>query len=725
MAKWHAVGMTIVPERLGKYLIKRELGRGAMGVVYEGLDPLIERTVAVKVLHIDGVDEASEPELHMRFRHEAQAAGRLMHPNIVAILEYGEDASLRSGGHSAYLAMEFVNGTDLKTLFASGRRFTLAQTGRIMGQLLSALQHAHEQGVVHRDIKPGNIMLLANGSVKVADFGIARLDSSDLTQAGSVLGTVSHMSPEQLLGLPVDRRSDLFSCGVVLYELLTGDRPFVGSTATVMQKVLHEGPLAPSLIVSTLPKAIDAVVQKALAKNPDHRFPTADAFASALQAALNDTSSADPEATLAWPTSRPGTTPPSATLPIAGPAGHPGRKLGIAGFSAAALLAVGVGGWALWKRGEPVIASPDTRASLPSVATAVAPVLAPASMPSERPATPPPAKPAPTELDPTAAIDASNAKASTVAAARPQEAPAARTLPSTAEIEQQTWDDALKADRAAAYQAYLSGYPNGRYASRARVRLATLAPLAAPARPTAPAVTAAPAAVPTTQATAGASAQAAGAGATDCVAEARRGLARCQVVLANQYRSGKGVPKDLAEAVRWYRKAADQGDAAGQHELGTMLDAGLGIAKDEAQATALFRKAADQGYARSQNRVGLVYERGTGVPVNLPLAVEWFRKAADQGQTNAVANLARLYLRGRGVPKDTAKAIEMLKQAAAKGEPNASYNLGWVYENGEGQPRDLRLAARYYREALAVPGAVLTERNRETAQTFLAANPRL
>jgi serine/threonine-protein kinase len=184
------------PERLGKYLIRRELGRGAMGVVYEGYDPMIERAVAIKVLRLDEADPHLAAELRMRFRREAQAAGRLGHPGIVGVYEYGEDID----ADATFIAMELVRGRDLKSLFDSGKRFTLAETGRPDGRALAALHHAHERGVVHRDVKPGNIILLDDGGVKVADFGIARLDTSELTQLGSVLGTVSHMSPEQLTG---------------------------------------------------------------------------------------------------------------------------------------------------------------------------------------------------------------------------------------------------------------------------------------------------------------------------------------------------------------------------------------------------------------------------------------------------------------------------------------------------------------------------------------------
>jgi serine/threonine protein kinase len=168
------------PDRLGKYLIRGELGRGAMGVVYEGYDPMIERAVAIKVLRIDEGNAELAAELRMRFRREAQAAGRLGHPGIVSVYEYGEDAA----AGTTFIAMELVRGRDLKSLFDAGARFTLEQTGRLMEELLAALQHAHARGVVHRDIKPGNIILLDGGGLKVADFGIAKLDTSELTQLG-------------------------------------------------------------------------------------------------------------------------------------------------------------------------------------------------------------------------------------------------------------------------------------------------------------------------------------------------------------------------------------------------------------------------------------------------------------------------------------------------------------------------------------------------------------
>ena len=194
--------------QLGKYEIRRELGRGAMGVVYEAFDPLIKRRVALKTIRPDQLASERPDDVVARFRREAQAAGRLSHPNIVSIYECDEDHG------TWFIAMEYVDGRELKEAFANDERFRPADIERIMSQMLAALDYSHRQGVVHRDIKPANIFLLADGTVKVADFGIAHIEASNLTQVGTVVGTPNYMSPEQIMGLPVDGRSDIFSTGV-------------------------------------------------------------------------------------------------------------------------------------------------------------------------------------------------------------------------------------------------------------------------------------------------------------------------------------------------------------------------------------------------------------------------------------------------------------------------------------------------------------------------------
>ena len=270
--------------QLGKYEIRRQIGKGSMGVVYEAFDLLIERSVAIKVIREDEFAPSERSDLLARLRREAQAAGRLNHPAIVAIHGYDEltDAT---GASLAYIVMELIVGQELKAFFDANHRFLPDEIERLMCALLDGLEHAHAKGVTHRDIKPANVILTPSGAVKVADFGIARIDSSELTQTGMLLGTPAYMAPEQLLGLDVDSRSDLFACGVLLYQFLTGVRPFNGSVATVIQKVLNE-PAPPVTQANTaLVPAWDRLLEKALAKKPQDRFQTAAAFADAIRRA--------------------------------------------------------------------------------------------------------------------------------------------------------------------------------------------------------------------------------------------------------------------------------------------------------------------------------------------------------------------------------------------------------------------------------------------------------
>jgi eukaryotic-like serine/threonine-protein kinase len=269
-------------EKLGKYEIKRTLGKGAMGIVYEGWDPIIARRVAIKTVRLpDTTDDPETEEGLARFRREAQAAGRLTHPNIVGVFDYGETNDL------AYIVMEFVDGPSVKSLVDRQERFAVADTVRIMTDLLTGLKFSHDRGVVHRDIKPANIMLTSEGQGKIADFGIARIESSSMTQAGTVLGTPAYMSPEQFMGQVVDARTDIYSSGVVLYQLLTGERPFEGGMSAIMHKALNTEPVPPSQLSVTSPPAFDAVIRKAMAKRPEDRFQSAADFLEAIRAAAS------------------------------------------------------------------------------------------------------------------------------------------------------------------------------------------------------------------------------------------------------------------------------------------------------------------------------------------------------------------------------------------------------------------------------------------------------
>ena len=252
-----------------------------MGMIYLAHDPAIDRKVAIKLIRADLLGGDERAEYVARFRHEAQAAGRCAHPNIVAVYDF----AVHEG--NPYLAMEYVEGSNLSQILARSSRFSPPDAVALIGQVLDALGCAHGLGVVHRDVKPANILLMADRQVKMTDFGISRLDTSALTQAGTVIGTPSYMSPEQCRGEPADARSDLFCAGVVLYELLSGMRPFTGRNMTeIALQVMNQPPPDLGATDPSLPRALVAAVERALAKLPEDRFATAGDMAAALGQAL-------------------------------------------------------------------------------------------------------------------------------------------------------------------------------------------------------------------------------------------------------------------------------------------------------------------------------------------------------------------------------------------------------------------------------------------------------
>ena len=267
--------------KLGRYEVLNELGKGAMGVVYLAKDPVIGRMVAIKTIRTShtGDDDSESREFRERFVREAQTAGILSHPNIVTIHDIGEDTESRT----SFIAMEYIEGRNLKSLLGDKKKFNWDEIADLIAQIAEALDYAHRKGIIHRDIKPANIIMTTDGKIKITDFGIAKIASSNLTTTGQFLGTPNYMSPEQVSGAPVDGRSDIFSLGVVLYELLTNRKPFLGDNLTAISyKIVHEDFTPPAELSMEVPPEFNAIVARAMAKDPWNRYQRGKDLALAL-----------------------------------------------------------------------------------------------------------------------------------------------------------------------------------------------------------------------------------------------------------------------------------------------------------------------------------------------------------------------------------------------------------------------------------------------------------
>ncbi|MGE0873035.1 MAG: protein kinase [Burkholderiales bacterium] len=270
----------MTPARIGRYEISGELGRGGMAVVYRGIDPVIRRASALKVVRKADLDASEAAPILERFKREAQAAGSLQHPHVVTVYEYGEDEEY------AWIAMELVEGRSLRDHLQSGWRPDLSRLPVVLEQVLEALDYSHNHGVVHRDLKPANILISSMGDAKISDFGIARIERSDLTQQGEVLGTPFYMAPEQFDGEACDERTDIYAAGVIVYEVLCGRRPFDGQGGSLLRQILQEPPPPASTFEPQLPVTIDMVLARALAKKPQNRYRGAREFLDALRHAF-------------------------------------------------------------------------------------------------------------------------------------------------------------------------------------------------------------------------------------------------------------------------------------------------------------------------------------------------------------------------------------------------------------------------------------------------------
>jgi tRNA A-37 threonylcarbamoyl transferase component Bud32 len=352
---------------LGRYRVLGELGRGAMGIVYKVHDERLDRIIALKTIRKDVfiLSDGSEQDLSERFRREARAAGKLTHPGIVTIYDSSEE------GDDLYIAMECVEGECLGERMRRTPRMPVGEASRIATRVCEAIAYAHAHGVVHRDVKPDNIMCCANGDVKLTDFGIARIISQAATRTVQARGTPRYMAPEQWRGDSIDGRADVYAIGIILYEMLTGRAAFpTKSPSELKERVLHEEPVLPTLANRALPIAINPVVRRAIAREPGDRYATADELARALAPFVID-AGAPPHAEVAEGADVPRREPQEATgveatLPGGEPSIAAGRMIAVAAALAVVALAI-LGTWAR-----------QPRRSLPmppaAVATAAAPV---------------------------------------------------------------------------------------------------------------------------------------------------------------------------------------------------------------------------------------------------------------------------------------------------------------------------------------------------------------
>ncbi|MGA9063275.1 MAG: serine/threonine-protein kinase [Terracidiphilus sp.] len=471
-----------VPKVIGRYEIVEELGHGAMGSVFKARDPNVGRIVALKTIHSAALDGAQSEEYRARFYREARASGVLAHPGIVPVFDVGEHEG------APFLVMEFVDGRTLADAMKKGERYTLDRVCQIGQQIAEALGYAHHQGVIHRDIKPANILMTSRAVYgierpRITDFGIAKLAASEITTTGQLLGTPSFMPPEQFTGAPVDGRADLFSLGVILYSLATGEQPFPGETMTaVSYKVVHTDPVPPAKLNPAIPARLEAVILKCLTKSPANRYQTGEelaqdlaamrtnATASGVQAAAPPAAASVSDVTLG-PAPVAVSLPPASTAPSAKPVAPPGPKplakkgakpkkfetiFAVALLAVAGVAAVTAGGWFwLQHRKQPAQqqqqaatapAPQPAPAPTPTVQGQLAPAagspggvpLTPAPMTNQNPATaPPPTKATPSSAKhptskPSAAKPLAAALPPPVAAAAPPPAATPAPTPSAA-----------------------------------------------------------------------------------------------------------------------------------------------------------------------------------------------------------------------------------------------------------------------------------------------------
>ncbi len=597
------------PKHIGRYVVTGEIGRGAMGIVYEAVDPLIERKVAIKVIHLQPL-AGSADTLFLRDRlfREARSAGMLFHPNIAVILDVGQDGDL------SFIAMERVEGPSLYQVVEKNGKLDRASVVSIVRETAAALDFAHAKGVVHRDIKPANIMLDKGTTVKVADFGIAKITSAQhQTQTGFPMGTPSYMSPEQVDGKTLDGASDQFSLAVVAYELLTGVKPFQADTITALMHSIAYAPRPSAKAANPeLPGAVDEVFKRGLARTSTERYASCSEFVAALEKALAA----------------------EVTRPLPAPAKGTGKGRYIIAAVVALVVLAGAGlGYRFWA------ASRNQTASAPP-ATVAGPVSQRSSQPPSQaqPANGQPAAPVITRFaadrSPIAPGDAATLNWDTSGAGSLKIEPDVGQVPPHGPL----------AVRPAKTTTYILTTENASGKNSAETTVVVTAPAAGAGKASGPSDALARAHQlylnGQAKSRAGQSAQ-----ALPLLRQAGDlGETKAMLELGDYYQEDvDGSPRDAAESLRWYRKAADAGDTSAMIQVGAFYDLGIGVPQDDQQAGSWYRKAAEHGSSAGMFDLGKMYESGRGVPKDLDKARDLYRRAAAAGNAEANSRLAALH----------------------------------------------------------------------------------
>jgi serine/threonine protein kinase len=627
---------SLIGRTVSHYKVTGLIGQGGMGVVYRAQDLRLERDVALKVLRAGALgDETSRK----KFRSEALSLSRLNHPNIATIHDFDSEDGID------FVVMECITGEPLSDRV---RLTSLPEKQAIaVGiQIAAALEAAHEKGVIHRDLKPQNILLAAKGQVKVVDFGLAKVlqPGSDadvtltMTDTDAQAGTLPYMAPEQLLGEATDERSDIWSAGAVLYEICTAQRPFPETRSTLLIAViLNKEPDPPRKVNPRVSAGLEQIILKALDKDPSRRYQSAREMRVDLErlAEGRQTGAATTRAPVSmWQT--------------------------VSLCSAAAVLvllgiiaAVGV------DRHRRLVSAEEQALKQKDTIQVQA------------------------RENSTPVGNVEVKKSSSPPTVQGSHTPTGGTEVKKSPVPQQPQQDRRPIGQVDVKRPVSP--PQSQEDHPPTDHTVVLAPTSPEAKSTL---------------NAGGGINWGNEELASVLKAANAGDAKAQVEIANRYFYAlNGVGKDYSQAVAWYRKAADQGSAVGQSDLGSLYYYGHGLPQDYAQALFWFRKAADQGDASADANLGVMYANGQGVPQDYAQAVAWHRKAADQGSAVGQNDLGTLYQSGHGLPQDSAQALFWFRKAADQGDAFADINLGIMYENGQGVTKDLAQARMWYQKA--------------------------